>query len=205
VTRGVCYCCKTAVLVGSDGAVYAAWRHVYPGNQRDIAVAVSRGPGEAFTEPVRVSDDQWHIEACPENGPSLAMDATSRIHVLWPTLVTEGGQEQLKLFASSTTDGVTFAPRAEVPTSGAAYHAQIVAGADGRLYAAWEELQSGTPRRVRLARGEPASNVTFRTLDLGDDVAGSYPTLAATPSRLVLAWTARHESESTILVKTVSY
>src|SRR5205814_624751 len=45
ITGGVCYCCKTALAVGPDGAIHAAWRHVYPGNIRDIAFTVSRDGG----------------------------------------------------------------------------------------------------------------------------------------------------------------
>jgi len=37
LTGGVCYCCKTSVVAGPDRAFYAVWRHVYPGNIRDIA------------------------------------------------------------------------------------------------------------------------------------------------------------------------
>jgi len=37
VTGGVCYCCKTALAAGANGTIYAAWRHVYPGNLRDMA------------------------------------------------------------------------------------------------------------------------------------------------------------------------
>ena len=39
LARGVCYCCKTAVAAGPDNRIAAAWRHVYPGNLRDIAAA----------------------------------------------------------------------------------------------------------------------------------------------------------------------
>ena len=46
LTGGVCYCCKTALAVGADGAIYAAWRHVYPGNMRDIAFTLSRDGGQ---------------------------------------------------------------------------------------------------------------------------------------------------------------
>src|SRR5262245_37701778 len=28
LTGSVCYCCKTAIAVGADGAIYTAWRHV---------------------------------------------------------------------------------------------------------------------------------------------------------------------------------
>jgi len=43
---------------GRDGSIFAAWRHVYPGNIRDIA---SRSPATAAAPcgTGRVSDDQW--------------------------------------------------------------------------------------------------------------------------------------------------
>jgi hypothetical protein len=72
VTGGVCYCCKTAAATGPDGTIYAAWRHVYAGNLRDIALTMSRDGGRTFTAPARVSDDRWTLDGCPENGPSLA-------------------------------------------------------------------------------------------------------------------------------------
>ena len=49
ITGGVCYCCKTAIATDSDGGVYAAWRHVYEGNVRDIAFTKSSDGGRSFT------------------------------------------------------------------------------------------------------------------------------------------------------------
>ena len=51
LAMGVCYCCKTALAAGADGALFAAWRHVYPGNLRDIAFSVSRDSGRTFSAP----------------------------------------------------------------------------------------------------------------------------------------------------------
>ncbi len=45
LARGVCYCCKTAVAAGPDNRIAAAWRHVYPGNLRDIAAVTSADVG----------------------------------------------------------------------------------------------------------------------------------------------------------------
>ena len=86
VTGGVCYCCKTA-LVSTSEAVFAAWRHVYPGNLRDMAFTMSRDGGRTFAAPVRVSEDKWALEGCPDDGPAMAVDAQNRIHIVWPTLV----------------------------------------------------------------------------------------------------------------------
>ena len=38
VQANVCFCCKTAIATAGEH-VYAAWRHIYPGSLRDIAVA----------------------------------------------------------------------------------------------------------------------------------------------------------------------
>jgi len=43
ITGGVCYCCKTTMAVDADGRIYAAWRHVFAGNIRDIAFTLSAG------------------------------------------------------------------------------------------------------------------------------------------------------------------
>ena len=75
ITGGVCYCCKTTIAAGADGSIYAAWRHVYPGNIRDIAFTVSRDGGRTFAPPTRVSEDRWVLDGCPENGPAMAVDA----------------------------------------------------------------------------------------------------------------------------------
>ena len=45
---GVCYCCKTALAAGTNGSLYAAWRHVFPGNLRDMAFTMSTDGGRSF-------------------------------------------------------------------------------------------------------------------------------------------------------------
>ena len=73
VTGGVCYCCKTALVSGAWGKVYAAWRHVYPGNLRDMAFTMSQDGGRTFAAPIRVSEDKWALEGCPDDGPAMAL------------------------------------------------------------------------------------------------------------------------------------
>ena len=87
VASNVCFCCKTAVGIGGGGRVIAAWRHIFPGSLRDIAMAISADGGSEFGAPARVSEDKWEIAGCPEDGPALAMDAADLVHVVWPTVV----------------------------------------------------------------------------------------------------------------------
>jgi hypothetical protein len=117
IAPGVCYCCKTSVATGANGTIVAAWRHVYPGNIRDIAVAKSSDGGRTFGAPVRVSEDDWVLDGCPENGPAVAIDQTNAIHVVWPTLVrgSAGAEETLALVYAASKDGQRFTTRQQIP------------------------------------------------------------------------------------------
>jgi hypothetical protein len=189
IARGVCYCCKTALVTDSGDTVVAAWRHVYPGNVRDMAFAASRDGGRTFSAPVRVSEDGWQIDGCPENGPALTVDRDRRTHIVWPTVVRDKGQSTLALFHASTKDGRTFTARSPLPVSGAAYHPRLVTMADGSLLAAWDEVVNGA-RRIRLARGRPdaGGGVAFTSIDRAQPIPAQYPALAATTSGAALAW-----------------
>jgi hypothetical protein len=206
VARGVCYCCKTALAIGAEGAIYAAWRHVYEGNRRDIAFTVSRDGGRSFEPPVRVSEDQWQLDGCPENGPALGVDVHQRIHVVWPTLVRRAGEETLALFHASSADGRDFSPRAALPTSGAAYHPQLVVTPDGGLLVAWDELEGGQ-RRVKVARGRPGDGGVFgfAPVVLGEERLGAYPAVAGAAGHAVIAWARRGDDGATIAVTRLPY
>jgi hypothetical protein len=200
IARGVCYCCKTAVLADGD-AIYAAWRHVYPGSRRDIAFTVSRDGGRSFAAPLRVSEDHWSLDGCPENGPTLAVDARHRVHVVWPTLVQEKGRSSLRLFHAMSSDGQRFTPRAALPTSGAAYHPQAAIAADGSLLVVWDEVVSGV-RQVKFARARlDTGTVRFEARTLTTSAApGLYPAIATTTAGSLVAWTSRTGDRSRILV-----
>jgi hypothetical protein len=205
IARGVCYCCRTALATGTDGAVYAAWRHVYAGNQRDISFTLSRDGGRSFAAPVRVSEDGWQLDGFPENGPALGVAASNRVHVVWPTLVRDARGETLRLFHASSADGRRFTPRVELPTSGAAYHPQIIVLPDGSLLVAWDELAAGT-RTVRTARGELHADggMAFSAVtDAG--LPGAYPALTVTASHAVLAWAQPGETESWLSVRRIAH
>ena len=205
LTAGVCYCCKTALAVGAGQAVYAAWRHVYPGNIRDIAFIASRDGGRSFAAPIRVSEDTWAINGCPVDGPAIAVDRSGQVHLAWPTVVG-GANPEGALFYASSSDGRTFTPRTRIPTMGSARptHPQIVADRRGRITVAWDELLDG--RRVAAARAllPTGQGATFGpVLTLSGDGPAMYPVLAATDAGLVAVWTTGGDA-SVIQVRVLS-
>jgi hypothetical protein len=193
LTGGVCYCCKTTIAAGPNGALYAAWRHVYPGNVRDIAFTMSADDGRTFTRPLRVSEDQWVLDGCPENGPAMAVDDQNRIHLVWPTLVPSAAPDKepaLALFYAISRDGRQFTKRQQLPTEGVPRHPQIAVGSQGEIGVVWDEQLSGT-RRVTLARATVAADGAprFNRLEISDDTRAVYPAIANAGSDTIVAWT----------------
>ena len=208
ITGGVCYCCKTALTTGRDGAIYAAWRHVYPGNIRDIALAVSRDGGRTFTSPMRVSEDNWVLDGCPENGPAIAVDARNRLHVVWPTLVpgASGDSEPtLALFYASSHDGRQFTARQRIPTDGFARHPQVAVVANGDVMVTWDE-QTSDGRRVSVARGtvDDKGTAVFERREMTNDARGQYPAMVVADDGAVIAWSAGAAGTTVIRVARVA-
>lgn len=199
VAPGVCYCCKTAFAAGPDGALFSAWRHVYPGNLRDIAFAVSRDSGRSFSAPARVSEDGWRIDGCPDDGPAMVVDAGGVAHIAWPSVV-QGAKTRGAIFYASTRDGVTFTPRVEVPSLGSVKpsHAQIAIDAEGRMAVAWDEhLDGRRVTAVRALRRDAEGRVTFgAVLSLASSDAAYYPALAAIDGGFIAVWTDAGDSSS---------
>jgi len=205
IARGVCYCCKTTMATDSAGNIYAAWRQVYEGNVRDIAFAKSSDGGRTFTPPVRISPDNWVLDGCPENGPAMAVDASGRIHVAWPTLVPGGTADApptLALFYANSDDGRRFTARQQIPTEGVPRHAQVAAASAGQIVVAWDEQAAGT-RNIAIARGvvERDGLVRFTREKMNDEGPGTYPILAAADQATIVGWTSGPAGQSVIRTK----
>jgi hypothetical protein len=183
VADNVCFCCKTAIVTSGE-RVYVAWRHIYPGSLRDIAVARSTDNGQTFGAPMRVSDDGWKLDACPDDGPALAVDGHGGIHVTWPTVVA-GATPRKGIFYSALTSENTFMPRLRLDSGDTdAAHPQLASDEHGNSAVVWDEHVKGS-RRIVLRRvsgtiAEPP--LTFE----GDGVA--YPVIAATDESWIVLW-----------------
>lgn len=199
ITRSVCYCCKTTVASRGNN-VYAVWRHVYPGSHRDIAFTVSRDRGKTFSAPVRVSDDHWQIDGCPDNGPSMAVDNANRVHVLWPTPADGTDMSSMGIFYAMSKDAATFSARTRVPTRGTAMHPQLVMTTNNSPIIAWDEVVEGT-RRLGFARviTDSKGAITFTPIASPDASAGQwYPALASNGTGAVAVWVRQQEKGSVI-------
>ncbi|HKY20189.1 MAG TPA: hypothetical protein VJM31_03125 [Vicinamibacterales bacterium] len=202
VARDVCFCCKTAVGVGSTGRVNVVWRHIFPESMRDIAMATSADGGRTFSPLARVSEDQWRLSGCPDDGPAMAMGAGDSAHLVWPTLVNEP-MPRKAIFYTITTDGRSFTPRTRLSGDEQedAGHPQIAADAAGNVAAVWDE-QQGDARRIvmRLAkagRGFDGPRV------LNNQSSAFHPHIVAAETGFLVAWPEQTGETSVVMVRRV--
>ncbi len=158
-----------SLAVDANGDVYVAWRHIFPGTQRDMAIAKSTDGGKSFTSPQRIFADNWEIEGCPHSGPSLEIDGAGRFHVGWYT----GEESKPGLYYSTSDNGADFAPPTALVTGVGVSQIQLDV-ANGDVWAAWEDKSANAIRMLHHTSGDSfeilegmAADVTSPALALG--------------------------------------
>lgn len=197
VATNVCFCCKTAI--GQTGAgVWAAWRDVYPGNLRDISFATLDDRADA--QRVRVSQDGWELDGCPEDGPAMAASADGRIDLVWPTLVSNAPLSK-GIFSASTTDGRTFSTRVRIDSGvGSASHPGLAMTTAGTMAAVWERVSDAAHRiELRQRHGTEWQSPTVLT----EGASAASPAIAAIGRDFIVAWERRDGPHSRIEVQRV--
>jgi hypothetical protein len=177
-------------LVTTGPRIAAAWRQVYPGSFRDMAFTESRDGGATFSAPVRVSEDHWPLDGCPDNGPTMGLDANGQALVIWPAPADGQSAGALTLFAAARRPDGRFGARVALPTGGPAGHVQLVMTGSGTASVVWDEVVNGA-RQLGAAtvRTDAAGRVTVAPAT--PPVVGGgqwYPSLAGGHAGVLAAW-----------------
>jgi Cu/Ag efflux protein CusF len=124
------------------------------------------------------------------------------VHIVWPTVVSEG-HPQKAVFYSSTKDGRTFTPhlRLSRPDQEEAAHPQVAVGASGAVAAVWDEPHGGMRQVVFRAVGPEGQLGVGRTLS--SDTTASHPVIAPVVDGFLVAWTSGEAAASAILLRRV--
>jgi hypothetical protein len=169
-----------------------------------MAVARSTDGGRTFGAPVRVSEDGWALDGCPDDGPSIAVDSRGVVHIAWPTLVPGSASGKGIFYSYSQDGGRTFAARVRLDEGAGAAHPQLAVGAD-RVVVVWD--QSDGQRRIhsRTISGDPKASAWTPVLGppavLSAERPAVYPAVAITPTATVVAWTEEAKTGSEIRVQ----
>lgn len=182
VDTNSCPCCRTALAAGPDGSVYVAWRKIYDGDVRDIALARVDGGTLRVEPPVRIHADEWVFPGCPHAGPSLAFDEEGRLHAAWYT----GREGRQGLWHAVSPDGGrSFGAPAAVLTGDWVPPSQVaLALSEAGMWVGWED-RTAEPAVVRLSRVGDGGPL----LKVGAAVgAGRAPALVGRNGAALIAW-----------------
>jgi hypothetical protein len=171
----ICECCQTAAVVTARGPV-VFYRDRLPGEIRDISV--TRMVDGTWTQPQRVHEDGWSINACPVNGP--AADAVGDdIAVAW---FTEADATPRVHLAFSTDAGATFgAPIGRVDV--------LFLDRDRALVVWLERAGEDAEIRGRIIARNGSAGASAPLVATTAGRAGGFPRMAKRGSDVILAWT----------------
>jgi hypothetical protein len=179
----VCECCQTSAAVTGDG-VLAVYRDRSQNEVRDIYSA--RQAGNNWSPPQVVHADNWEINGCPVNGPSVSADGQS-VAVAWFT--GAGGTPHVKV-AFSTDGGATFATPIQVDDGETQGRVDVLLLSDKSALVCW---LAGTPEggEIKVRRVESNGSLGPPAVIAKTDISRSsgFPRMTRLGDQVYFAWT----------------
>ncbi len=102
VADGLCECCRLEVGFDVNGEPVIFSRFIYSEGARDHGLLTLNKSGWLSQ---RVTNDDWRVEACPEQGPALSISENGNNHVAW---FTQGNARKGLFYAHSFDQGAHF-------------------------------------------------------------------------------------------------
>ena len=180
----ICDCCQTAAVTTANNVTVVAYRDRSRENIRDIAV--KRLLGTVISAAVPVHADNWHINGCPVNGPSIAAQGAT-VALAWFTAPNDTPHVRL---AFSQDTGRTFGPPVEVHDGRPEGRVALGLTPAGDALVSWVEVKGDTSqlqlRRVSAAgRKGPARTLASLT---GGKRASGFARIVVSGSEAMITW-----------------
>jgi len=179
----ICECCQTSAALTSEGPI-VAYRDRSDKEVRDIYFV--RRQGEGWSRPQPVHADNWEINGCPVNGPSVAADGR-RVALAWFT--GEGDSPRVQI-AFSGDAGATFGIPTRVDDGEALGRVDVVMLEDGSALVSW--MAGGTEGGAnKVRRVAPDGTLGPVAIVARTDVSRSsgFPRMARLGDTVHFAWT----------------
>lgn len=178
----VCDCCQTAAA-RTDAGIVVAYRDRSPNEIRDISVV--RETASGWTQPATVGADNWRINGCPVNGPSLAAKGR-QVALAW---FAAPGDESRVQVAFSPDGGATFGSPVRVDDGKPSGRVDVVLLDDGDVLVSWLEA-AGDRAEVRVRRVRPDGTRGPALVAAGSSTARStgFPRMERAGADVVIAW-----------------
>lgn len=180
----ICDCCQTSAAMTSQGPI-VVYRDRSPDEIRDIGVL--RRVNGTWTQPAHVHDDNWHLEGCPVNGPSVVANG-SEVAVAWFT----GARDTARVNVAFSHDaGATFSAPVRVDDGNPVGRVDVEFDAAGAALVTWLERAGDQGAEVRL-RTVSSDGVRSPATVVANSAAArssGFPRMVRSGNELVFAWT----------------
>jgi hypothetical protein len=179
-----CECCRIAVAFAGPGKPVVMFRNIFDGGIRDHAVITfsdAGKPGPLY----RVSDDDAKINACPHQGPSLAIGSDGTYHATWFAL---GRKLKGLYYAHSEDGGKTFSTPMPLGSKDTQTSRPYVLANGGTVYLAYKSFDgSETSIELMTSRDSGKTWSKPRAVAVTRD-ASDHPLLVANGTTAYLSW-----------------
>jgi len=175
-----CECCRSAVALNEQGRPILLWRHVFPPNIRDHAL-VELTPDGKLGAVERASFDNWAIDACPHQGPSLAFGANGLRHQTWFSGGANGGA---LYYAAQRSDGSMGTP-IRLGGDQAGYADVAVSGSEVEVV--WKEFDGVATQVKGISSQDGGASWMTRVL-ASTTGASDQPRLVTKGTQIYLIW-----------------
>jgi hypothetical protein len=179
----VCECCQTSAAMTVNGPIIV-YRDRSATEVRDMYIV--RQVNGTWTTPQPVFADNWQINGCPVNGPSISADG-SRVAVAWFSSINDTPRVKI---AFSQDAGATFSQPIQVDDGKNVGRVDTVLLPDGSAFVCWlsGDVEEGEikVRRVWTDRSVgPAAVISKINLSR----ASGFPRMARRGNEVHFAWT----------------
>lgn len=179
----VCECCQTSAALTSDGPV-VVYRDRSGTEVRDIYIVRQQGGGWGAPRPVYA--DNWEINGCPVNGPSVAADGR-RVAVAWYT--GAGDTPRVKV-AFSEDAGATFGGPVQVDDGDAMGRVDVLIVPDGSALVCWMSgTADGGAIKARHVRHDGTLGPVAVVSQTDVSRSSGFPRMARLGREIYFAWT----------------
>ncbi|MDP2177288.1 sialidase family protein [Methylicorpusculum sp.] len=180
-----CQCCRIKGAIDIDGLPTVMWRHVFDDNIRDHALVNFKtwnDPGPVL----RVSRENWKIDACPHHGPGFSIGGhNGRYHGVW---FNNADSAHGLFYAYSDDQGNRFSPPVNFGNYElGASHPDVMA-LNGQVFIAWNEFDGTQNRLMSMVSNDDGQTwetprIVARTKEQSD-----HPFLISDGRQVYISW-----------------
>ena len=185
LTDHSCECCRIAIDLDADNQVVTLWRHVYPVNIRDHAIArLGADTPPIQGQPVRATDDGWQVDGCPHHGPDLSVDDQHKAHLAW---FTQGEKNKGLMYGRFDLKSQQLEFQHSIDSTSAASRPQVLA-VDGSVYSAWKAFNGISTDLMVSVSEDGGQHWTAPLIAAQTENGSDHPLLITNGNQVFVSW-----------------